>query len=160
MLGRSVENPVFIVDCMLGRLAKWLRVLGFAAHYSRDIQDDDLIQASRIPGHILLTRDTGLIKRSDIGPYLFIGSDCLQEQLGEVFRSLSITLDPDKFLTRCLSCNGSLESIPGDMVQGKVPDFIFTSHRLFSKCKECGKIYWQGSHRRKIDKMIGGFSLS
>ena len=144
---------------MLGRLAKWLRIMGFNVYYFRNIQDNELIKISCISGRILLTRDTELIKRSDIGPYLFIKNNRLQDQLLEVFESLGLTLNPDKFLTRCLCCNGDIESIPYEQAEGKVPDFIFISHRLFSKCKECGKIYWAGTHQRGILKMIHTLAL-
>ena len=154
-----MEDVLFIVDCMLGRLAKWLRILGFNVQYVRTIHDDDLIRSGTGPGRILLTRDTGLTERSDVGPFLFIRSDFVQEQLSQVIESLHLTLNFNKFLTRCVSCNGLLESIPYEQARGRIPDFIIMSCRVFSRCTQCGKLYWAGSHQREMLNMIKKLGL-
>jgi len=148
------QKPIFVVDCMLGRLAKWLRIFGFDVVYFRSIQDEKLMGISKAPGHILLTRDTGVIKRSDIGPYLLITSDFLREQLSQVFESLDLCVHSDTFLTRCLSCNQPLEPVGCEHAQGRVPDFVFLSYRRFSRCTGCGKFFWAGTHQREMQKMM------
>lgn len=148
------ERPRFIIDCMLGRLARWLRILGLDAWYFRKIHGQELLSLHRDSGRILLTRDTGLIQCHDIGPYLFIQNDRWEAQLREVLQAFSLTISRDKVLTRCLQCNAPLKRLDTGEVIGKVPDFVASIHTEFRGCETCGQIYWSGTHGQHIAKVL------
>lgn len=157
--GRMGE-AAFAVDCMLGRLAKWLRIFGFDTFYSSRADDTDLLEAHKSQGRFLLTRDRGLLLRADPGRCALIKSDHLQRQLVEVVEALGLGLKPERFFTRCLLCNTPLEVLAKADAAGKVPDFVFLSSPGFSICRACGKVYWRGSHTDGVRTMIDRLGLS
>jgi len=135
----------FAVDIMLGRLAKWLRVLGFDAGsvpVSRPGIDSLLAE-----GLIPVTRT---VKFRDVEGVLFIHGNHYLEQLKELIASLSITIDELRPFSRCSLCNAELLQIPREAALGAVPDYVFETAPYFHKCPECAKVYWPGSHRQKM----------
>ncbi len=148
------ERPRFIVDSMLGRLARWLRILGLDAWYFRKIQDKELLSLQGESDRILLTRDTGLIQCHDIGPYVFIQNDRWEAQLREVLEALSLIISRENVLTRCLRCNSLLKILATGEVLGKVPDYVASVHTEFRGCETCDKIYWSGTHRQHISRVL------
>jgi hypothetical protein len=144
----------FIADAMLGRLARWLRFLGFDTLYYVGIDDADLIKIAREQDRVLLTRDTRLVEIKGLDNYLLIASNDSIHQLLEVIGSLK--LRRFSLFSRCVKCNGELVKIPEKAeVKDSVPEFVFLQHNDFLKCGDCGKIYWQGSHPRKFREKIG-----
>jgi len=150
----------FAVDCMLGRLAKWLRILGFDVFYSSRAVDEDLLEVHKRQERFLLTRDRGLLQRADPGRSALVKSDHVQRQLVEVLEALGLSLRPGKFFTRCLLCNTPLEALAKADAEAKVPDFVFLSCAGFSICRACGKVYWRGSHTDHVRAMIDRLGLS
>lgn len=150
--GEVGAPPRFLVDAMLGRLATWLRILGYDAEYCR--ADDDLqIRRAHEGSRIFLTRDTGLLRRRDLPPHLFIESDHVMLQVRQVVRSLGLDLDTPP-THRCARCNVVLEPREKTDVVGRVPEFVWSYHDAFWGCPTCGRIYWAGSHRRRMDEAI------
>jgi uncharacterized protein len=148
----SVEAPRFLVDAMLGRLAKWLRILGYDAEYFPG-EDDDLLRQTRRQGRVLLTRDTRLLRRRPLPPHLFIESDQVMEQLRQVVTALR--LDPAAPpARRCPRCNVVLEPRDRAEVLGRVPEFVWSHHQVFWACPRCQRIYWAGTHRRRMEEAI------
>ena len=145
----QMENPRFVADVMLGRLAKWLRIAGFDALYSNRFTDDELIAISNLEGRVLLSRDTRLLIRKPVREFIFLGSQDLQGQIRQVFRTLHISCLKSP-LTRCLSCNEALVETPRDSVRGRVPPFIYRTQSYFKSCPACGKIFWAGTHRSAV----------
>jgi uncharacterized protein len=146
------EAPRFLADAMLGRLATWLRVLGHDAEYFRG-EDEDLIRRARQEGRVLLTRDTRLLQRRQLPPHMHIQSDHVTEQLRQVVVTLG--LDPGAPLgNRCLRCNVNLEPRTRPDVLGLVPEFVWSHHQDFWGCPHCRRIYWAGSHRRRMEEAI------
>jgi uncharacterized protein with PIN domain len=147
----------FIADVMLGRLARWMRFLGFDTLYFRDIKDSRLIRIAREQDRYILTRDTRLIKIKGVNNYLLIKANDSFHQLIEVIDTLKlIQFNP---LSRCVVCNGILTRVTNKHdIKGLVPEFVFLNMNVFQECTECGKIYWEGSHpkkfREKLDKII------
>jgi len=139
----------FIADCMLGKLARWVRILGYDTLYDRALRDADLLQKALETGRILLTRDTRLFAKIPLNAGLFIQSDHLAEQLQQVVLALHLDVSCD-VLTRCLACNTELQQVEKSAVEPDVPDFIFHTHNDFARCPRCGKIYWKGSHQAHI----------
>jgi len=142
---------------MLGRLARWLRILGLDTWYFRQMHDRDLVAAHRQSGRVLLTRDTGLLRIKGLGPHLEIRFDRWDAQLRQVLDAYSLPVEGERLFSRCLQCNRPLRDLTLREVQGKVPDFVFSSHQRYRGCTCCGKIFWQGSHRRRVLQVLAEF---
>lgn len=144
-----IEERRFIADSMLGKLARWMRTLGYDVEYERAIDDGLLIRKAVAEGRIVLTRDTLLLKRRGLrGRAFFIESDQAGEQLREVLKAFPKA--PGKFLSRCLRCNADLAAVEKESVREKVPPYVFQTQEAFSTCLKCGRIYWAGTHRERM----------
>jgi uncharacterized protein len=143
----------FVIDVNLGRLAWLLRLLGFDVWWSNDADDKTLADISLEQERILLTRDRGLLKRRAITHGLFIRSDDPEEQALEVIRRLDLRqrLAP---LTRCVRCNGRLAAVTKDEVIDHLEPLTRRYYEEFSRCAECGRIYWPGSHHAKLVRLV------
>ncbi|MEJ2313882.1 MAG: Mut7-C RNAse domain-containing protein [Nitrospirota bacterium] len=146
----------FIADAMLGRLARWLRLMGFDTLYIAGISDPELIRLAKEQDRTILTRDTGILKRG-VGGCVFIESDDPLEQLAQVLSELRPG-PPGEM--RCANCNGELEAVPDkNEVADSVPEHVYLSHNRFLRCRSCGGVYWKGSQyqrfRAKLDEITG-----
>ncbi|MBW2036510.1 MAG: Mut7-C RNAse domain-containing protein [Deltaproteobacteria bacterium] len=143
----------FAADRMLGKLARWLRLLGYDTIYFNEICNDQFLALAK-EGRILLSRNTRLKDKVETERFLFIESDDFRAQLQEVFGKLALTPDPEKFFTRCILCNGALEPVEASNVIENVPDYVLTAHSKFSRCNRCRKVYWPGTHvTRSLDEI-------
>jgi uncharacterized protein len=144
-----LRDTRFVVDVNLGRLARLLRVLGFDVWWSSDADDATLAEVSLDEQRILLTRDRGLLKRRAITHGLFVHSQHPEEQTLEVIRRLDLRqrLAP---LTRCLHCNGKLAAVSKNEVIDQLEPLTSQYYEEFSRCAECGRIYWAGSHHARL----------
>lgn len=145
----------FLCDAMLGRLAHWLRLLGYDAAYS-DAGDHELARQARAENRILLTRDTQLAERRGIQA-LLITSDALDDQLRQVVEAFGLT--QSGVFSRCPTCNTPLQSIPRRAVRDRVPPYVFHNHNSFQECPGCGKIYWRGSHWQRIQDRLNALDV-
>jgi uncharacterized protein with PIN domain len=148
----------FITDVMLGRLSRWLRILG---HDTRSdlSEDDEILQAARTDSRIILTRDRELTNRAHrmAVDCLYIGAPDLEGQILALFRSLGVRdleLRPDR--SRCALCNGELEALGVEDVVDRVPEKVREFHSEFWECRACHKLYWMGRHWENIEKQING----
>jgi uncharacterized protein with PIN domain len=139
----------FVLDGHLGRLAAYLRMLGFDCWYDRYADDVLLAQVSSREDRTLLTRDVGLLKRREVEHGCFIRSHKPHDQLREVsFRyGLAAHIAP---FTRCMSCNGVLDRVEKALVEHLLPPHTRETKDEFSRCRECGRIYWKGSHHARM----------
>ncbi len=155
------EEIKFLADRMLGRLAKWLRILGYDTIYPLDIRDLALLLRARQENRILLTRDTHLILRKNIGDFLFIKSDLWKEQLQEVIKGLQLNLSfPNRLFSRCSVCNTPTLNIGKDnQIKNSVPPYVFLTQNEFVYCPTCKKYYWKGTHWQRIKEKIQEFLL-
>jgi len=151
--------PRFVADVMLGRLARWLRIAGFDVLYSNRYSDDELVELSRGQGRILLSRDTRLLVRRSVTRFVFLESDRVQDQLRQIFR-LTATTSLNLLFSRCLTCNEPLAEVQRENIRERVPPFVFETQKLFKSCPRCRKIYWPGTHRpavvRVLEKLVDG----
>lgn len=143
----------FVLDAHLGRLAVYLRMLGFDALYRSDFADDELARISRLEGRILLTRDRGLLKRGEVTHGCFIRSTDYRFQVLEVVRrfDLSGALHP---FSRCLRCNRPLEPVSKEALLDRLPQETRRHYQDFWRCTGCGQVYWEGSHYRRMSAFI------
>ncbi|MCK5597595.1 MAG: Mut7-C RNAse domain-containing protein, partial [Candidatus Eisenbacteria sp.] len=139
------ERPAFIVDAMLGRLAKSLRMLGYDTAYEPNTDDNDLKMTAFREGRVLLTRDREIAKTDLPLNVLLIESDDLEGQLLETAREFDLRSGEELF-SRCLICNVEVEDAPSSEVRGQVPEYVFTTQSRFSRCPSCRRIYWAATH--------------
>ena len=145
----SSEPLKFIADAMLGRLARWLRILGHDVVYDSSISDNDLIARAIREHRIILTMDRKLTERESAKNSLLIKSPSYKEQLKQVITHYNIDYKSGIF-TRCLVCNSLLASIEKEKIKDKVPPYVYSTQDEFDICQQCGRIYWSGTHRIKI----------
>jgi uncharacterized protein len=143
------ENEIkFAADRMLGRLVKWLRVIGQDVIYGPHLSGYGLIRAARAEGRLILSRDRRL-KQKQPPPFVFIESDHYREQLRQVIQECG--LKPGRGLfTRCVACNSVLQSRAKETVEKIVPPYVFSTQEKFSWCPECRRVYWPATHHEKM----------
>jgi hypothetical protein len=144
----------FVVDSMLGKLAKWLRILGFDSIYARRMEDRELITLAFREKRILLTRDRRL-SRNWIVKTVLVRSEFVEEQLCEVIKRLGLDMEKG-LLSRCPLCNLPLIEIQKEEVKGRVPRFVYQTYNEFWRCDGCGRYYWEGTHWENIRKRVDG----
>jgi uncharacterized protein with PIN domain len=145
------SNVTFVADAMLGRLAKWLRLMGYDTLYQPSAEDRDLVRTARAEDRLLLTRDHELARRRGVRS-LLIESDRLEEQLGQLLEELG--LDDESLDPRCALCNTSLQAIGPSEVKSRVPAYVYSRHEEFSWCPHCDKVYWRGTHWERMKDLI------
>ena len=150
--GKTAE-PTFIADAMLGRLATWLRILGYDTAYEAHVADDELARRAREGRRIVLTRDRTLPRQQRITDYLLLDSDRPLEQLRQVVRCYRLDWQSGLF-TRCARCNAALESVDKQQVTGRVPGRVLSERDRFARCSGCGRIYWRGSHVERMRRQL------
>ncbi len=138
---------------MLGKLARWLRLLGFDTFYSNRAEDAFLKELVRREERILLTRDSPLHWSLDAGRSYLVKTQELAGQLHEVGQRFR--LDRFPAVPRCTICNGELRSIAKAEVENLVPPFVFKTQQEFNRCLACAKIYWPGTHWQRIRGFAG-----
>jgi uncharacterized protein with PIN domain len=135
----------FTVEHTLGRLARWLRLLGFDAIYEEHPAAAEAVR-EELSARTHLTR-TRAIRASGGGrKVIFIESDHLNQQLRQVIAALGITVAELRPFSRCLSCNRLIEPVEKSQVREAVPEYVWQTHNVFHRCPGCQKIYWPGSH--------------
>jgi len=144
----------FLADCMLGKLAKELRMLGYDTIYYRGEDAHQMIQLARQEGRVILTRNTKLIPKRPEDHIIRVMEDNPLLQLKELIQKGHISLNAENLFSRCLLCNVLIDEIPRGEAEGKVPDFIFYQQQAFYRCSQCRRIYWQGSHQKNMQKKV------
>jgi len=133
----------FAADTMLGRLARWMRLLGFDVLYPETVDDKELLKFA--DERIILTRDKELGKKENV---FLIKSVRIDEQLKQVMNELKLEIKAP--LSRCSVCNQILAEVEKSSVKALVPERIYNNHDTFWRCPDCNRIYWKGSHYDKI----------
>lgn len=141
------QKPTFVADCMLGTLAKWLRLVGYDVAYSRNADDDSLVRQAIRENRILLTKDNLLAKRRLLrNQCVFVEKEGSADQLREILEKLSLRVETNDIFTRCIVCNGEIEFVDKPAVESLVPPYVYKTQEEFGRCKSCAKIYWRGTH--------------
>jgi uncharacterized protein with PIN domain len=150
---QPLREPRFVLDVHLGKLAHYLRMLGFDAVYSNSASDPELVSISVEQGRILLTRDRGLLKHSAVTRGYWVRETDSRRQSAEIVKRFDLARLLRPF-TRCMVCNQDLRPIPKSEVQDHVPARVWESCEEFLQCPGCRRLYWYGSHTRRMSEWI------
>ncbi|MBI4188678.1 MAG: Mut7-C RNAse domain-containing protein [Chloroflexi bacterium] len=153
----------FIVDNNVGKLAKWLRMMGYDTLFFAGRDDSELVAAALAEDRVILTRDTRIMKRrvviSGQLKAILIENDRPEEQKKQVSEALNLNPQLKPF-TICLECNQPLVTRDKKEVRGLVPPYVFQTQDKYMECPVCHRIYWQGTHWRamtgELKKFAGG----
>ena len=150
---RPLRRTQFVLDVHLGRLARYLRLLGFDTLYRNDTDDPELVRISLDEGRILLTRDRALLERRALTHGCEVRETNPRRQLAEVLDRLDLRRTAAPF-TRCLRCNEPLRPVPREAVVDRLPPRTRREHDEFRICPHCDRVLWRGSHYRRMRRFV------
>ncbi len=154
---KKPKKPLFLIDAMLGNIAKKLRLLGYDSSYSSSIKDSKLIEEAIKDDRIIVTKDqqlTNLAKKEKL-PFILITANKEIEQILQIYKKLKLEKGKiDASTSRCTLCNGTLNPIEKNLLYKKIPEGIFKNSKNFWLCSICNKIYWQGSHIDNLQEFV------
>jgi len=157
------SNPKFIVDTNVGKLAKWLRMMGYDALFFDGSDDSQMVAAALSEGRVILTRDTQIMRRRVVTSgqlkVILIRGDEPERQMRQVVETLNLDCQFRPFAI-CLECNQPLVARTKQQVQDRVPPYVFQTQSQYMECPACRRIYWRGTHwqamNKKLEKFIKG----
>ena len=144
----------FVADVHLGRLAAYLRMIGFDTRYPDDYRDEHLAELAASESRILLTRDFGLLKRKVVVRGYYIPTTQPWAQLADVLHRFNLVSQALVAQPRCTACNGTLNPIDKEAVQKRLQPNTLKFHDEFRECSVCGKVYWRGSHYARMTEFL------
>jgi len=147
----------FIVDHNVGKLVKWLRMLGYDTLFFTGDDDWQMIIIALNEGRVILTKDTGIMKRGVVVSGRLKAVLIRSDEAGEQMRQVAETLELDcrsGLFTRCMECNTSLEERTKQQVKGRVPPYVFLTQEEYMECPSCNRIYWKGTHWLAMNKKL------
>jgi uncharacterized protein with PIN domain len=157
-----INAPKFIVDCNVGKLTKWLRLMGYDTVFFNGTDDSHLVATALAEGRIILSRDTQIMKRRVITSgklkAILIQDDKPELQMRQVISKLN--LDPQsRPFTRCLECNQALVEKSKEEVKDLVPPYVYKTQNQFMQCPACHRIYWRGTHWQAMSRRLERFTV-
>lgn len=152
---RPLRETRFVLDVHLGTLAGYLRMLGFDTLYRNDAHDADLAETSQQQSRILLTRDRGLLMRNAVSHGYLLRETDPRRQLAELVRRFDLARSFQPF-TRCMRCNGLLDPVAKEAIRDRLLPKTRRYYDTFAVCRECGRIYWPGSHYQDMQRRLAG----
>ncbi len=153
-----LREAKFVLDVHLGKLAKYLRLFGFDALYQRNYNDEEIIRISQ-QARIILTRDKGILKNNAVTHGYWIRNTNPLEQIKEVLHRFDLISNVTPFI-RCIECNHPLTKIDKEAIADKLPEKTNFYFNDFYECKECHRIYWQGTHYKKLKNIVDDILLN
>lgn len=150
---RPLREPKFVLDVHLGRLAAYLRMLGFDAAYGNSASDQELARSSVDEHRILLTRDRGLLMRSAVTHGYWLRETAPRRQTAEIVRRFDLARRIEPF-TRCMACNSPLVPALKEEITGRIPPGVAAGREEFRECPACRRVYWQGTHYQRMRRWI------
>jgi len=141
---------------MLGKLTRWLRMLGHNVKYSNKLDDAQLITIAKKEQRILLTRDLELYQQATAKGVnaFYLEGKTEAEKLAHIAKRFNIKLEIDMATSRCTKCNTRVKPISKENVADRIEKSTFSYYNDFWECPKCGQIYWQGAHWTKIRKTL------
>ncbi len=156
---KPLRHPRFILDVHLGKLAKYMRMLGFDTLYKNNFEDNEIIEISINENRIILTRDLGILKNSKVTRGYWVRSQKPRVQLDEVLKRFDLfsQIEP---LNRCIECNGQIVEVEKDKIASLLKPKTRKYFNDFYQCSSCKKVYWEGSHFSKMLEKINSVRYS
>jgi uncharacterized protein with PIN domain len=141
---------------MLGKLTRWLRMLGHDVEYSSKLDDNQLITVAKKERRILLTRDLELYQQATAKGIdsFYLEGKTEAEKLAQLTKRFNIKLEIDMATSRCTKCNTRVKPIPKDRIEDRIEKSTFSYYNDFWECPKCGQVYWQGAHWARIRKTL------
>jgi len=156
------DAPKFIVDCNVGKLAKWLRLMGYDTRFFNGNSDSQLIAIAQAEGRVILSRDTQIMKRRVITSgklkAVLIQRDEPELQIRQVIDALDLDCRFKPF-TICLECNQPLVERNKDKVKDLVPPYVFQTQNQYMECPKCHRIYWRGTHWQRMTEKLKKWTI-
>jgi uncharacterized protein len=153
----------FVVDINVGKLARWLRLMGYDTLLFNEIDDGQMVKMALADNRIILTRDTQFLKRKAITSgrvkALLIADEEPEQQLKQVITSFNLDYEHAPF-SLCLECNARLIDRVKEELKDIVPPYVYKTQQYFKECPECHRIFWQGTHWVAMNKILGKFAIA
>jgi uncharacterized protein with PIN domain len=150
-------QPRFIIDVNVGRLAKWLRIMGYDTLFPEETSDNELVRIALREDRVLVTRDAGIARRraARLGQMrvVQIKKDDLRSQLQQLVRDLDLNLDNG--FSRCVLCNHSLDPVDKENIAHRLPPYVLQTQSQFMQCPQCQRLYWRGTHWSNMMDELG-----
>ena len=150
---KPLREPKFIADVHLGKLTRYLRMMGFDVLYKSDFDDKEIVNLSLTELRAILTKDRGILKRSEVTHGYWVRSTKIKEQVIEVIKRFDLKNIIKEF-SRCITCNSVLKPISKNEIIDDLPPRVSRSQADFSRCSACKKNYWKGTHHQKMLSFI------
>ncbi|MFL6351728.1 MAG: Mut7-C RNAse domain-containing protein [Bryobacteraceae bacterium] len=150
---QPLRHPSFVLDVHLGKLAAYLRMLGFDTLYRSCYSDPELVRISSLEHRTLLTRDRGVLKHSAISHGYWLRETDSRQQAAEVVRRFDLAHSIRPF-TRCMACNGVIESVSRESIREQILPHTAELYDDFRQCSQCGRVYWKGTHYKRMRRWI------
>lgn len=144
----------FFCDDNLGKLAKWLRILGYDTRFQLDIEDGELVSVALKENRIILSRDTKLSRFKIKDIYLLIQSEKPLEQLKQVLDYFKLQIDKNLLFSRCLVCNQVLQKVEKEKIRDRLYPYVYQTQEDFVYCSVCNRIYWAATHVERMTKKL------
>jgi len=146
----------FVTDGMLGKLTRWLRMLGHDVKYSRSLDDKELIKTTKRARRVLLTRDLELYRQAVArgAEAVLVEGASESEKLAKLAKKFDFKLEIDPYVSRCPKCNVRVKAVSKEEIVSNVPKATFSNYEEFWECPKCGQIYWQGAHWKRIGRTL------
>ncbi|MFC1897513.1 Mut7-C RNAse domain-containing protein [Chloroflexota bacterium] len=158
-----INAPKFIVDNNVGKLVKWLRIMGYDTLFFNGSNDSIMVTAALAEGRVILTRDTQIMRRRVVTSgqlkVILLQSDKPELQMQQVISALNLDCQFRPFAI-CLECNQPLLERSKQQVKDLVPPYVFQTQRQYMECPACHRIYWRGTHWQAIVKRLEEFGQS
>jgi uncharacterized protein with PIN domain len=150
---KPLRKPKFVADVHLGRLSRYLRMMGFDVYYRNDLGDEEIIEISLRDKRAILTKDRGILKRNEVTHGYFLRSNNVEKQTEEVIRRFDLQKSIKEF-TRCLECNSELLKIERKKIINRLPPKVAAAQDAFFICPVCRKLFWAGTHHQKMLSLV------
>ena len=150
---KPLRQPKFICDVHLGRLARYLRMIGFDVYYKNDLSDEKIVKISSKGRRAILTRDIGLLKRNEVTHGYYVRNTKVEEQVKEIMSRFDLQKSIKEF-SRCIECNEPLVTVEKNKILDELLPKVIQSQDEFYRCPSCKKIYWKGTHYQQMLSFI------
>lgn len=150
---KPLREPKFVCDVHLGKLARYLRMIGIDVIYKNDFDDNEIVQKSLKERRAILTRDHGILKQNEVTHGYYVRNTKIEGQVKEVIKRFDLQKEIKEF-SRCIGCNELLSPVEKKEIIDELPPKVALSQNEFHRCPSCKKIYWQGTHYQRMLSFI------